>query len=46
MLTPWPAMEHNRIELLAPMLRQAGFEQIRSGDLHPWIHYVRAVKPD
>lgn len=38
-----PAMAENRID--EPMLREAGFEQPRSGDLRPWIHYVQAVKP-
>jgi ubiquinone/menaquinone biosynthesis C-methylase UbiE len=40
-----PAMAHNRLDLLSPMVQEAGFEQLRSGDLHPWIHYVRALKP-
>jgi ubiquinone/menaquinone biosynthesis C-methylase UbiE len=39
-----PAMEHNPIHLLAPMVA-AGFEEVDSGDLHPWIRYVTAVKP-
>lgn len=40
-----PAMEHNPIDLLAPMVVDAGFEQVDSADLHPWIRYVTAVKP-
>ncbi|WP_406238561.1 class I SAM-dependent methyltransferase [Nocardia sp. NBC_01009] len=40
-----PAMEHNPIHLLEPMIADAGFEQITLGDLHPWIRYVTAVKP-
>ncbi|WP_067470527.1 class I SAM-dependent methyltransferase [Nocardia amamiensis] len=40
-----PAMEHNPIDLLEPMVTEAGFEQIASGDLRPWIRYVTAVKP-
>ncbi|MGK8558355.1 class I SAM-dependent methyltransferase [Nocardia gipuzkoensis] len=40
-----PAMRDNPIELLEPMVADAGFEQIRSGDLRPWIRYVTAVKP-
>jgi ubiquinone/menaquinone biosynthesis C-methylase UbiE len=40
-----PAMADNRVDLLAPMIRQAGFEQLRSGDLRPWMHYVQALKP-
>ncbi|MFI6953370.1 class I SAM-dependent methyltransferase [Nocardia sp. NPDC050408] len=41
-----PAMEHNPIHLLEPLIADAGFEQITSGDLHPWIRYVTAIKPD
>ncbi|MFF5035487.1 class I SAM-dependent methyltransferase [Nocardia salmonicida] len=40
-----PLMQHNPIDLLEPMVADAGFEQVRSGDLHPWIRYVSAVKP-
>jgi SAM-dependent methyltransferase len=40
-----PVMANNRLDPLQPMLRQAGFEQLRSGDLYPWIHYVQALKP-
>jgi ubiquinone/menaquinone biosynthesis C-methylase UbiE len=40
-----PAMANNRLDLLPPMVRQAGFEQLRTGDLRPWIHYVQALKP-
>lgn len=40
-----PAMQKNPVHLLDPMVREAGFEQVRSGDLHPWILYVQAVKP-
>jgi ubiquinone/menaquinone biosynthesis C-methylase UbiE len=40
-----PAMADNRIDLLEPMVWEAGFEGLRSGDLRPWIHYVRALKP-
>jgi ubiquinone/menaquinone biosynthesis C-methylase UbiE len=28
-----------------PILREAGFEPARSGDLHPWISYACAVRP-
>jgi hypothetical protein len=38
-------MAANRIDDLEPMVRQAGFEQVRSGDLRPWIRYVQAQKP-
>jgi len=40
-----PAMAKNRVDLLAPMVREAGFEQLRSGDLRSSTHYVKAVKP-
>jgi SAM-dependent methyltransferase len=40
-----PVMEHNPVHLLQPLARAAGFTDIESGDLHPWIHYVRAAKP-
>lgn len=40
-----PAMHHNPVHLLEPMARQAGFEQVDSGDVRPWIRYVRGVKP-
>ncbi|MBA3267998.1 MAG: methyltransferase domain-containing protein [Acidimicrobiia bacterium] len=39
------AMRHNPIHLLGPMLQDAGFRQAQRGDLHPWVHYVRAAKP-
>jgi SAM-dependent methyltransferase len=40
-----PAMRDNPIDLLEPMAREAGFEEVRSGDLRPLIRYVRGVKP-
>jgi ubiquinone/menaquinone biosynthesis C-methylase UbiE len=40
-----PAMAENRVDLLAPMVGEAGFEQLRSGNLRPSTHYVKAVKP-
>ncbi|MEX2556072.1 MAG: methyltransferase domain-containing protein [Actinomycetota bacterium] len=40
-----PAMRNNPVHLLEPMVREAGFEQTRRGDLRPWIHYAQAVKP-
>ncbi|WP_157163569.1 class I SAM-dependent methyltransferase [Nocardia aobensis] len=39
------AMEHNAIEQLGRSVRAAGFSQLAEGDLHPWTHYVVAVKP-
>jgi ubiquinone/menaquinone biosynthesis C-methylase UbiE len=41
-----PAMRNNPVHRLEPMVREAGFEQLRSGDVRPWIRYVQAVKPD
>lgn len=41
-----PAMEHNPVHLLEPMVREAGFEQAHSGDIRPWIRYVQAVTPN
>jgi SAM-dependent methyltransferase len=40
-----PAMADNPVDRLEPMVRDAGFEQVQSGDLRPWIHYVQALKP-
>jgi ubiquinone/menaquinone biosynthesis C-methylase UbiE len=40
-----PAMANNPVDLLEPMVQKAGFEQLRSGDLRPWMHYVQARKP-
>ena len=40
-----PAMAANRVDLLEPMVRDAGFEQFRCGDLRPWTHFVQARKP-
>ena len=40
-----PVMRHNPVHLLEPMVQEAGFEQIRSGNLAPWTRYVQAVKP-
>jgi ubiquinone/menaquinone biosynthesis C-methylase UbiE len=40
-----PAMEHNPVGLLDSLVTGAGFEQVTTGNLRPWIHYVRATKP-
>ena len=40
-----PAMRENPVHLLEPMVREAGFEQVRVGEVRPWIHYVKAMKP-
>ena len=39
------AMTHNPVSVLAPMINDAGFQQVHGGNLHPWIRYVRGVKP-
>jgi ubiquinone/menaquinone biosynthesis C-methylase UbiE len=44
-LTGHDAMANNRVDLLDPMIREAGFEQPRSGELRPWTYYVRARRP-
>jgi ubiquinone/menaquinone biosynthesis C-methylase UbiE len=41
-----PAMQHNPVQEMPDLLRQAGFQQLGSGDLHPWISYVQGSKPD
>jgi hypothetical protein len=38
-------MEDNPVHLLEPMVVQQGFQPTGSGDVRPWIRYVRAVKP-
>lgn len=40
-----PAMQHNSLHLLEPLVTGRGFLRAESGDLRPWIHYVRALKP-
>ncbi|MER5635575.1 methyltransferase domain-containing protein [Kitasatospora sp. NPDC002227] len=41
-----PVMQHNPVHQLHPLVREAGFTSLTSGDLHPWIHYVHATKPE
>ena len=38
-------MQHDPIDQLPAMLTAAGFEDLDTGDLRPWIHFVRARKP-
>jgi hypothetical protein len=38
-------MADNRVDLLEPMVREAGFEQLRSGDPRPWMRHVQALRP-
>ena len=40
-----PGMLSNPIHLLGPFTEMKGFKLIATGDLHPWIHYVQAIKP-
>jgi ubiquinone/menaquinone biosynthesis C-methylase UbiE/mannose-6-phosphate isomerase-like protein (cupin superfamily) len=40
-----PAMQDNPIQLLEGMTRDAGFVQVRGGNVWPWMRYVQAVKP-
>jgi SAM-dependent methyltransferase len=44
-LTGHHAMAENRVELLAPMIQDAGFEQLQSGRLRPWTYFIHAQKP-
>jgi len=34
-----------RVSPLEPLVGEAGFTELRSGDVPPWLHYVRATKP-
>jgi len=38
-------MQNNPVHLLDRMVREAGFEQVRNGDVQPWIRYVQGMKP-
>jgi ubiquinone/menaquinone biosynthesis C-methylase UbiE len=40
-----PAMQHNPVHLLKPLASGAGFEQLTTGDIRPWLHYVQGVRP-
>jgi ubiquinone/menaquinone biosynthesis C-methylase UbiE len=44
-LTGHHAMAENRVDLLEPMIRDAGFEQVHDGQLRPWTYYIQARKP-
>jgi SAM-dependent methyltransferase len=37
-----PAMQR-RVPLLEPLVAEAGFTELRSGDVPPRLHYVRAM---
>ena len=38
-------MQHNPIQQLPGLIRAAGFDQVRTDDLRPWIHVITAHKP-
>jgi ubiquinone/menaquinone biosynthesis C-methylase UbiE len=40
-----PAMLANQIEGLGTLITDAGFDNLITGDLHPWIRYLRAQRP-
>ncbi|MCX4661676.1 class I SAM-dependent methyltransferase [Streptomyces uncialis] len=44
-VTVGPAMRDNRVDLLTPLVRGAGFDVSASGDLRPFLHWVRAARP-
>lgn len=41
-----PAMLHNPIDQLEPMIRDAGFTVRDRGDLRPYLYYVAATRPE
>jgi len=43
-LTGHAAMQR-RVPPLEPLVAEAGFTELRSGDAPPWLHYVRAMSP-
>ena len=40
-----PAMLDNRLDVFDSLLADAGFVDVTSGDLRPWIHYLHARRP-
>lgn len=44
-VTVGPVMRDNRVDLLTPLVRGAGFDVSASGDLRPFLHWVRAARP-
>jgi ubiquinone/menaquinone biosynthesis C-methylase UbiE len=44
-LTGHHTMAENRVDLLEPMIRAAGFDQLCSGGIRPWTYYIQARKP-
>lgn len=43
-LTGHTAMQR-RVPPLEPLVAEAGFAELRSGEAPPWLHYVRATRP-
>ena len=39
------AAMQRRVPPLEPLVAEAGFTELRSGDVPPWLHYVRAMNP-
>ncbi|MHC3470108.1 class I SAM-dependent methyltransferase [Streptomyces sp. 7R007] len=39
------AMAHHRVDLLDTLVADAGFEVSGTGDVRPWLSYVRAARP-
>jgi hypothetical protein len=39
-----PRQMMQRVSPLEPLVTQAGFTEVGSGDAPPWLHYVKAVK--
>lgn len=37
-------MQHNPIEQLAALMRDAGLDLVSQGDRWPFLHYVKALK--
>jgi SAM-dependent methyltransferase len=44
LLTGHQEMER-RVPALEPLLTDAGFQELRSGQAPPWLSYIRATKP-
>ena len=34
---------HRRVPAVEPLVAKAGFSELRSGDVRPWLHYVKAT---
>jgi ubiquinone/menaquinone biosynthesis C-methylase UbiE len=41
-----PEMQHNRVDLLAPLVGDAGFELVGTAEVRPWLHVVLGRKPE